>query len=168
MISGAISFKNFLAAQRLHRQAIAKRVVTFFVFLIFVGVAVILTDQATLGLVVVGGAIGGLLGELFQSKFLLPRKSAKLYKQQAALKSTFTYSWDQEHLCAASATGSSKRPWVDYVQSKENEQLFLLYHSDCLFEMLPKSWFPNPELIAEFRRLAPNNSFKPKPLRGSA
>jgi hypothetical protein len=32
--------------------------------------------------------------------------------------------------------------------------MFLLYHSDVMFEIFPKSWFLSPEQVESFRQLA--------------
>jgi hypothetical protein len=51
-------------------------------------------------------------------------------------------------------TGQASRPWLDYVKSKEDNQVFLLYHSDVMFEIIPKSWFRSSEQVEAFRRLS--------------
>ena len=97
---------------------------------------------------------GAFIGEYLVAYVYLPRKVQKLHTQQKDLAGQFTYSWDAQHIEAQSNTGSARRPWNHYAKVKEDEHVFLLYHSDNMFEMLPKSWFPSSEAINEFRKLA--------------
>jgi hypothetical protein len=84
----------------------------------------------------------------------LPWKVRRIHRQQKDLAFPFTYTWDSEFLKAQSVGGQSKRKWTNYVRCKENENLFLLYHADNLFEMFPKSWFQDQAQLIEFRSLA--------------
>jgi hypothetical protein len=97
---------------------------------------------------------GAFIGEYVVAYVYLPRKVEKLHSQQKGLAGQFTYSWDAQHVEAQSNTGSSRRPWNHYAKVKEDDYVFLLYHSDSMFEMLPKSWFPSSDAINEFRKLA--------------
>jgi hypothetical protein len=154
MISGAISSKHYLDALRLHRQKAVKRQLLVLVALAAVGVLVAAAGYRLIGLILIGAGVGGLIGEFIQSRFLLPRKAEKIYNQQAALRANYTYSWDKDGVSVSSATVQAKRPWSDYIKTLENEHLLLLYHSDIMFEIFPKTWFANPEQADEFRVLA--------------
>lgn len=155
MITGLISVQDFLRGQRLHRRPIAIGSHVFVaVLMVFGAAALFFAPSPHLGLACLGAGIGGLIGELVTSQVYLPRKVRRLHAQQKDLASPFSYEWDEGHLTARGASGSARRPWSNYVKLKEDEHLFLLYHADNLFEMFPKSWFPTPEAMAEFRRLA--------------
>lgn len=65
-----------------------------------------------------------------------------------------TYTWDSDFIAAQGVSGQSRRAWKNYAKFKENEEMFLLYHADNMFEMLPKRWFISDAQIAEFRGCA--------------
>ena len=154
MISGAISSQQYLDALRLHRQRPVRRQLLVLISLALAGVIVAVVAHRLLGLILVGAGVGGLIGEFIQSRFILPRKAEKIYNQQAALRATYTYSWDKEWLSVWSETVQAKRLWSDYIRTLENEQLLLLYHSDIMFEIFPKSWFVSQEQATAFHVLA--------------
>jgi hypothetical protein len=154
MIHGKISVNDYLIAQRLHRRSVAKWVNIATAALAACGLAMLLAGANRLGLIVLFGGVGGLVGEGFVANIQLPRRVAKLHAQQKDFAEQVTYSWDGQYIEAQSQTGSARRPWTHYAKVKEDEHIFLLYHSDNIFEMLPKSWFPSQELINEFRKLA--------------
>lgn len=154
MITGSISASDYLNAQRLHREKSVRWYYAASGTAIAVGVALYFFYQQKLGFIVGCAGIGGVIGELVMSSLYLPWKIRRLHVQQKDLASPFTYTWDSEFLEAKGVSGQSKRQWSNYAKCKENEKLFLLYHSDVLFEMFPKNWFQNQTQIAEFRSLA--------------
>lgn len=154
MISGTLSKADYLDAQRLHRKAFVRRQSLILAAFAVVGLIIVWAGYFLPGAILVGAGVGGAIGELVSSKLLLPRRHARIFHQQASLRAHFTYSWDDECIYVVAETGQAKRPWRDYVKSKESDQVFLLYHSDVMFEMLPKAWFQSPEQVDAFRRLA--------------
>jgi len=154
MITAAISSKDYLAALRLHRQRAVTRQLLVLGVLAATGVIAIAVGYKLIGLILIGAGVGGLIGELVQSKLILPRRAEKIYNQQASLRATYTYSWDNDGLSVSSETGQARRPWSDYIKFLENDRLLLLYHSDIMFEIFPKSWFSRQEQADEFRTLA--------------
>lgn len=154
MISGAISANDFLSAQRLHRQPMVRRQLIVLAALVLIGLLIVWAGYFFSGIIIFGAGIGGLIGELVLSRFLLPRRHLRIYHQQASLRSHYTYSWDTESISVVSDTGQAKRLWSDYVKRRENDQMFLLYHSDVMFEIFPKSWFLSLEQVEAFRELA--------------
>lgn len=154
MISGTLSQDDYLAAQRLHRKAYLRRQLVILVASAVVGLIVACTGHFLVGIVLVGAGAGGLIGEWVLSKFSLPRRHVRIFHQQASLRSNFTYSWDSECICVVAESGQAKRLWRDYVKSKEDDRVFLLYHSDVMFEIFPKAWFSCREQVEEFRLLA--------------
>ncbi|MGY0613458.1 YcxB family protein [Luteimonas sp. A501] len=154
MITAAISSKDYLTALRLHRKRAVTRQLLVLAVLAATGVLVIAVGYMLIGLILIGAGVGGLIGELVQSKLILPGRAEKIYNQQASLRATYTYSWDNDGLSVSSETGHARRPWSDYIKFLESDQLFLLYHSDIMFEIFPKSWFSRQEQAGEFRALA--------------
>ncbi|WP_019918979.1 YcxB family protein [Methyloversatilis discipulorum] len=154
MISGTISASDYLNAQRLHRAKSVRWYYAASGFAVAAGVATYFFYQQKLGFIIGCAGVGGLIGELVMSLLYLPWKVRRLHQQQKDLAFPFTYTWDSEFLEAKGVSGQSKRQWSNYAKCKENENLFLLYHSDALFEMFPKAWFQDQTQIAEFRSLA--------------
>ena len=156
MITGTITPSDYLNAQRLHR----KRAEIFYFSAsgtaVVIGLVLLATGLLFPGLLFVCGGIGGAVGELVTSLIVLPWKVRRLHSQQKDLASPFTYTWNSEFLEATGVSGESKRAWKNYAKVKENKNVFLLYHADNLFEMLPKTWFTSREQEAEFRELAKN------------
>ncbi|MDH5821984.1 YcxB family protein [Luteimonas sp. RD2P54] len=154
MITAAISSEDHLAALRLHRKRAVRRLLLVLAALAAAGAIAIAIGHVLIGAIGIGAGVGGLIGEFVQSRFALPRRARKIYQQQASLRATYTYSWDADGLSASSEAGHVRRRWPDYIKLLESDRLFLLYHSDIMFEIFPKSWFRTPEQIDEFRTLA--------------
>lgn len=154
MITGSISINDYLQAQRLHRRSVAKWLNIAAVVTTVCGVVMLTAGARPFGLMVLFAGAGALIFEYLCAYVYLPRKVAKTLTQQKDLAGQFTYSWSAEHIESQSNIGSSRRPWNHYIKVKEDEHIFLLYHTDNLFEMLPKPWFRSAEAIHEFRRLA--------------
>ena len=154
MVTGSISVSDYIQAQRLHRKSIAKWSNISAAVITACGVVMLMAGSKQFGVIALFAGAGAFIGEYVVANLYLPRKVAKLHAQQKDLAGQFTYSWDDKHIQAQSNTGSSKRPWSHYAKVREDAHVFLLYHSDNMFEMLPKSWFPSSEAINEFRTLA--------------
>lgn len=154
MISGAISSEDYVDALRLHRRKIVKRQLLALCTFAAIGVVVAATVSQLVGIILIGAGVGGLIGEFALSTLTLPRRVRKIYNQQAALRAYYTYSWDKDGVSVTSENVNARRPWSDYVKTLEDDDLILLYHSDIMFEIFPKSWFANKEQVDEFRSLA--------------
>jgi len=154
MISGQLTEEDFLAAQRLYRQRCARRAISILLLVAAAGVVLLLATGQRVGIGLLCIAVGGLLGETIQSRLLLPRQSRRLFRQCVAYRQPFQYSWDEDCLSVICESGHARRRWSDYVRYRENDRVFLLYHADNLFEMLPKAWFSGAGQMAELRRLA--------------
>ena len=154
MISGQLTEEDFLAAQRLYRQRCARGAIVILLIVAAAGVALLLTTGQRIGIGLLCIAVGGLLGETIQSRLLLPRQARRLFRQCAAYRQPFQYSWDEDCLSVTCESGNARRRWSDYVKYRENDRVLLLYHADNLFEMLPKAWFSGAEQMAGLRRLA--------------
>lgn len=120
-----------------------------------IGAAALALGHHFPGIVLICGGVGGVAGAFAQSRLALPRQIARIHRQQASLHAHYTYSWDDEWLRVSSDHVQAKRRWSDYRKLRENEDLFLLYHSDVMFEVFPKAWFNGQAQMDEFRRRAP-------------
>lgn len=154
MIAGRLTEADFLAAQRLYRRRWARGAIVILLIVAAAGVALLLATGQRIGIGLLCIAAGGLLGETIQSRLLLPRQARRLFRQCAAYRQSFQYSWDEDWLSVTCESGNARRRWSDYVKYRENDRVFLLYHADNLFEMLPKAWFSGAGQMAELRRLA--------------
>jgi hypothetical protein len=154
MISGTISSHDYLQAHHLHRKATQLWAFAGGAVILLVGLALLLYGQMRISLIASCSGVGALVGEFFVANVVLPRKVKRLHGQQKELSSPFVYSWDRGHIEAKGVNGSSRRAWSDYCKVKDSEHIFLLYHADIIFEMLPKAWFKNESLVAEFREFA--------------
>jgi YcxB-like protein len=63
----------------------------------------------------------------------------------------FTYRVDDSGLYVSTPLGQAHRPWANFLRYRENDDLFLLYHSDVMFELLPKRWFADDTALNAFR-----------------
>lgn len=152
MITGSLLEEDFLDSQYFHRSRYVKRTLLVLGALAIVGSIMWLAfDHSFIGLIMVCGAVGGFLGEFIVRTLILPRRLRRVYRQHAGYKSNFTYSWDQDALTADSDIGHARRPWSHYTKWLENDHVFLLYHSDVMFELIPKRWFSSRDQLANFR-----------------
>ena len=105
---------------------------------------------------------------------LIPMKLKKLYAQQKVFQQPIEVELLPEGISFAHAHGSGVMPWGHIHKWVESKDLFLVYHSDALYNVIPKRYFQPPASADEFRAALmqhagpANNSFKPNPLRGSA
>ncbi|MBB6342906.1 hypothetical protein HNP49_003094 [Pseudomonas fluvialis] len=98
-----------------------------------------------------GGAVGCFIGHWIQRLYILKFKAKKIYKQQKFLHESFSYDWSPDGLLVTSDTSSCLTPWSHFVRWRENKDVVLLYHSDCLFQILPKSIFTSQESEQKLR-----------------
>jgi TM2 domain-containing membrane protein YozV len=154
MITGKISVDDFLRAHELHSASIKKWTNWFSAALAGCGGLMLLAGFWDLGLILLCSGICSLVVSYVSARTSLPRRMRKIYAQHKGLADEITYSWDEQYIEGKGRDGSSRRLWSDYLKMKENEHVFLLYQTDHLFEMLPKSWFQSREAILEFRKLA--------------
>jgi hypothetical protein len=150
MIIGQVTEKEYIAAHTLHRrktQSLLKRI-TLIVFII--GIVLFFSLSAKLGVVLVCVALGGLLGEFIQNRFILPSKLRRLYAQIRG-RVDVTYSWDGEKLFLSSEHGQTARCWSDFLKAKENDELILLYINDVRYEIIAKRWFSDASDLDMFR-----------------
>ncbi|MGY0505400.1 YcxB family protein [Luteimonas sp. e5] len=154
MIRVSISLEDYLGALRLHRRRLVNRLLLVLPVVAAAGMLAISIGHRWPGLLLIAASIGALIGELVQSRLILPRWARKIHRQQASLRTVYTYSWDRLGIDSFSEAGQHRRAWSDYVKALENDRFFLLYHSDAMFEVFPKSCFSSPEQADEFRALA--------------
>ncbi len=80
----------------------------------------------------------------------LPWKTRRMYRQQKALQRESKIKFDEAGVTAENENGRTSTPWADFLKWKQNDELILLYFSDCMFHMIPKRFFAG---IGEFENL---------------
>lgn len=115
------------------------------------GIVIFLAASKKWGVVLTVGGTGGLIGEFIQSRLFLPRKLRHIFLQTKG-RTDLTYTWNAEKLIFQSGHGNAERPWGDFLKAKENDQVFILYYNDALFEIISKRWFHDRQQIDDFRQ----------------
>jgi hypothetical protein len=150
MITGQITEKEYIAAHTLHRRKMQSLVRQITIIVFIIGIVLFFAFSARLGAVLICAALGGLLGEFIQNRFILPAKLRRLYAQVRG-RADVTYSWDEEKLFLTSEKGQAARSWGDFLKAKENDELILLYINDALYEIIAKRWFRDASDLNTFR-----------------
>ncbi|WP_198173698.1 YcxB family protein [Lysobacter soli] len=142
---GSITAEDYLHAQRLHGARMRG-------WLYGGGIAALLSGGVLLwtlgvareGIMLLCGAVGGLVAHSLTWHLYVPFKVRRLHRQTKAFTHSFVYEWDDEGVRASSSQGEARRAWTDYLKYREDDRTFLLYHSDNMFEMLPNAGSPAP------------------------
>lgn len=150
MITGQITEQEFIGAHYLHRRQLAARIKLVALLVFALGLVLYVAVSNRWGVILMCAALGGLLGEFVQNKFILPAKLRRLYAQVRG-RVDITYSWDGEKLFFATERAKGARPWADFPKAKENDELLLLYINDVLFEIISKRWFGDARALDDFR-----------------
>jgi hypothetical protein len=99
---------------------------------------------------------------------LTPIQVRRVYDQQSELHKPIDMEITEDKLISSNDYGHSRRPWSDFTKWKEDENLFLLYHSDAIQTMIPKRIFSSQDELNNFRRLLTNNispTIETRPIR---
>ena len=154
MVTGSVSYADYLAAYRLHRHRVATAMNWLMVGLTVVGALTLLGGYRWWGIVISCTSVGGLIGEFVQARIFLPWKVKKLYGQHKGIAEPITYEWDSQRLLAKGETGHGEYKWKDYAKVKEDDKVVLFYITDYLWHVVPKAWFNEPAELEEFRGYA--------------
>jgi hypothetical protein len=160
-IAGRLAADDYLAANVLHRRKRGwRRSVRSFTWIGLALVAVVLIPTygqpgySSLPLVLIVAILVTLpIAVGLERWVLLPRKCRKIYTQHKALQSEFRTYFDEEGVHGTTDFSSVHHPWSDFIRWKEGRDLFVLYQSDLVMNVVPKRFFEGAEEIAEFREL---------------
>jgi hypothetical protein len=84
----------------------------------------------------------------------LKRRTAKLYSQRKDMQKSHTVKiTDQSLTIGTEDRGMWSTPWNQYHKWKSNKTILLLYPSDTMFLMFPRSWFASGEEFQSFKTL---------------
>lgn len=150
MIIGQVTELEYIAAHTLHRGKVQSLVKQVALIVFISGSVLFFAFSRRLGVILICATLGGLLGELIQSRFFLPSKLRRLYAQVRG-RVDVTYSWNEENLFLTSEHGQVTRSWSDFLKAKENDEVILLYFNDALYEIIPKRWFLGANNLHTFR-----------------
>ena len=148
---GMLTADDFVAAQTLHMRKWRKRQYVFFSIALIFGIVVALVDRALAGMIVAGAGIGGFAGIIDLHARRLPRTWRQQFEQQKSLQEHFTYSWNDTGLEVSTNLGQARRPWSHFARHAEDAHFILLYHSDAMFELIPKRWFDDTSTLESLR-----------------
>lgn len=124
-----------------------------FIAAVMIGALLAWAGQRMLGVIFVCGGVGGMAGALI-TILLLPHRLRIIHNQQTSLRDSYRYLRDDADISVVTRMGQGTRQWSDYIKVLEDDSVFLLYHSDIMFETLPKSWFLDSARIVDFRAAA--------------
>ena len=80
-------------------------------------------------------------------------RTTRTFRQRKDLQRAIRFETTDSGLITENETGRGTTPWSDFLRWKENERLFLLYLSDDMFHIVPKSFFGAKDDVPEFREL---------------
>ena len=153
-----ISLEEYLSAIKLSQKLTKLWLAIIFILIslvLFVGMDIFYFHIYEMDADLVGGGIGGVIGGLFvyflQRFFVMPWRAKKIYLQQKSLKMPYTYSWSSAGLSVSGENVSSVTPWENYRRWRENKLVYNLYHSDAMFQVIPKRLFTDESGENEFR-----------------
>lgn len=152
-ITGTMTADDFIAAQRLHFRKWRKRQHLILGIVAAAGVVAMGIGPFMLGAILLGAGAGGSIGAIVQYKRTLPRAWRKLFEQQKSLQQPFQYRWDDAGLHLSTPLAQATRPWPHFTRRTEDAETLLLYHSDAMFELIPKRWFENARLPEDLEAL---------------
>jgi len=161
-VKGQLQWTDYRGAQLLHAQPIRWVRIVMMAFLVFWGGAFLfgLYFSATGGLpfALMVPAIVLVALFVFYRFVLMPRQIQQAFSQQEELAAPFEMEITDAGLTLTNEFGQTIRPWEKFIKWRENRDLFLLYHADVLYTILPKRLFSNPEEIDTIRtNLQKNN-----------
>jgi len=149
MLTATVTENDLFKAQQLHTKPSGAKTALFLLVLLLVGLY--LYDQVGVEPgVLAGGFVGGIVGFVGYYVVFLKYKCAKIYRQQKNLQIPYQFSWDNDSIYMKNEMGEGRIKWSDFTKHKQNKTLILLYHSDALFNIVPKSAFINEQQLSEF------------------
>jgi hypothetical protein len=144
-LNGQYQLSDYQAAQKLHVQRgqwanwINYFILGLLVLMSLWNLTLVFQDPSALLFVLVPLAVLGFWA-LFRF-WLTPVQLKRVFSQQKELHATFEMELTDEAFQVKNDYGAGSMPWKDFVKWKENRDLFLLYRSDIIFNMVPKRLF---------------------------
>lgn len=149
MLTAQLTKNDVLKAQQLHAKLSGAQIA-----LLLLGISILgFYLYAHVGLppgVLIAGVVGGLLGVAGYYEVFLRYRCSKIYRQQKGLRVPYEISWDSECICFKSEMGEGRMKWDNFIKFNQNARFILLYYSDALFSIVPKSVFTSQEQLIDF------------------
>jgi len=163
-IKGQLQWTDYLNAQLLHMQPNGfVRVVRLVTYVFMTLTFIIILVMALFGQLDFHAAyiwpvfLLVVIFPLYRYVFL-PNRIKKLFAQQKELSLPFEIEFTETGVSSSNELGYNTRPWTNFIKWKENKDLFMLYHSDILFNMVPKRCFTDPQQIETVRSFLEKNN----------
>jgi hypothetical protein len=161
-VSLTVTVEDYVAANRLHflnslrtGRSIATLVGSILSYVVWSAIAY-LDQWPAIYLTILNAGVAAVLLFLIAQYFLLiPSATRRTYQSHKALQRPSTCSWSESGLTVTNDNGEWRLAWSDFLKWTEDAQVFLLYQSPGLFNMLPKRAL-TPEQIADVRQCASN------------
>ena len=154
MVSGIISAEDFIAAVKLDRGKTAVVLRFWASAFVVLGALMFASKQEhEMGLVLLVLGLAGWAFELYFVYIYLPRVVRKRIADIPDMQGETSYEWDGEMLHVWNAASDSRRPWKNFKGFKESDSLLLLYVADGVYQVFPKRWFTDPEVLIKLRSL---------------
>lgn len=135
-----ISLTDYLRADRLHLKPRKKFRIIAYILACVPASAIILSficgkSESTAS----GWASIGVLAYLAVIFLVIrPRRIRKIYNQSVALKQLITLSYTNETIHFVCEAGETKMKWKDFIKWRQDKHLFAIYHSDAMYQIIPK------------------------------
>jgi hypothetical protein len=156
-IAGQCLWTDYLEAQRTHRQKRGWRRVGWIALWVLITGQIGLFALAALGdsqwAWPLGLLVAVLAANVWFERVRLPRYCRRIYDQQRGMREPFRSWLSATEIRSETALGTSAHDWTAFIRWRESAGLFLLYQSDCLFNMVPKRSFGSEAELVRFRRL---------------
>ncbi len=94
---------------------------------------------------------------------IMPRQVKRIFNQQKELNSPFEIEFSEAGLSFSNEFGQTLRPWQMFLKWKENEKIFMLYHSDVMFSMFPKRLFTDGSHLLTIKHFLNENGVSSAP-----
>ena len=95
----------------------------------------------------------GVVSAPFGYFFALPYRARKIYRQQRSLQEPFESQVDETGLHSKTERSTGFADWSYFKKWAEGRNVFLLYQSDVIMNIIPKRLFVEPQGVDEFRLL---------------
>lgn len=95
-------------------------------------------DHLVIAEILAGSLIGGLAFPRAMIRWRVPIVARRIHRQQKDLHRPYDVVFGPGGLRVSSESGFASTAWSDYLRLREDASMALLYHSDALFQMVPK------------------------------
>lgn len=155
-VRGIIQPSDYVRAQYLHmRPRPLYKVLGVFVSALVLWAAwIAITDESRHPLYFLYPTL--LIALILNFTVYVPWKTRRIYGQQKALQRELTFKFDESGALITTENGQTTMPWSDYLRWKQNNHLMLIYLSDCMYHMLPRRLFVDPDGFEKLGELLTN------------